>query len=291
MRKTDMLYRSRTCAKCGAHVMRGTVNGQDLADESGVCGGNMQMPSGQEVLANLAAQNSGLTYQIAIEPNTPGTKSMGQIAILQAISAGDNLNRLDKLADSNMITISNNAMPCESIKTSFKNVTKQQQQQQQQDNYFDEDDEPAPYATFNLSGFDNDLKLSDSYETFTAKFSEPPYMLLKKGLESGAPPPPSQQQGSQYGETSNYRLRLLMDKLPVEESMYQPGAALSQCHSITSCSSNHTELIRAYEFDKQQKQKFMKLQNEFIECLEENDTDDTFYQTISIDKESPTDPG
>lgn len=267
MRKTDMMYRSRTCAKCGAHVMRGREL-VGTADESGGCSGNMQMPHGQEVLANLAAQTSGLTYQIAIEPNTPGAKSMGQIAILQAISTGDNLNRLEK------DTIN------ETMQTPFKNAAAQRRP----DNYFEDEDEAAPYATFNLSGFDNDLKVSDSYETFTAKFSEPPYMLLKKGLESGAPPQP------QYGETSNYRLRLVVDKLGGEESLYQ-SAGLSQCHSITSCSSNHTELIRAYEFDKQQKQKLIKLQNEFIECLEENDTDDTFYNTISIDKESPTDPG
>ncbi|OTF79016.1 hypothetical protein BLA29_010069 [Euroglyphus maynei] len=81
------------------------------------------------------------------------------------------------------------------------------------------------------------------------------------------------------------------------ESIYQSNNVLSHYHhSIASCgSSNHEELIRAYEYGKEQKQKLLKLQDEFIKQLtNENDlmAKESIYRSIPIsDHESPTDPG
>lgn len=252
-----MLYRSRTCAKCGAHVNRDDSARTPVRAESNPV---LDRP-----------QIAGNIFHAAIEGHPSVTKSVGSIAILRAFEERfpyeheiNNETAPDQL---NVNASTSAKSTTEFLKTSFM---------EKPDDFFDEN-EPTPYATFNLPGFEKDSKISDSYETFTAKFSEPPYMLLKKGIECAAPP--------QYADSVDYKMRLL-DK----ENIYQ-SAGLSQCHSIASCSSNHEELIRAYEYGKQQKQKLLKLQDEFIEALAENDNDETCYRSLPSDRDSPTDPG
>ena len=270
-----MLYRSRTCAKCGAHVTR------DDSVSSRVAVRNESNP----MLEGTPGVNRIYRPIIGAQPNEK--KSFGSIAVFHGFGeldnnpdnaknnyafAGDIKN--DTSVDSMHQCINSSKTPVEFIKTSFI---------EKQDDCFD-DNEPTPYATFNLPGFDKESKISDTYETFTAKFAEPPYMLLKKGLDYPAPP--------QYADSVDYKMRLSRSLAPKlsEDSIYQ-SAGLSQCHSIASCSSNHEELLRAYEYGKQQKQKLLKLQDEFIESLNENENDETCYRSLTSDRESPTDPG
>lgn len=278
MKKTDMLYRSRTCAKCGAHVNRDEV-------------ASTRVPNRNESAPALeGTPEANRIYHPAMIEAHQNAKNLGSLAIFRGFSAelSNNTNEPkrnfsfgnDDENNSNSEAIHNAIgksckTPVEFMKTSFMDKS---------DEYFDEN-EPTPYATFNLAGLEKDSKLNDSYETFTAKFTEPPYMLLKKGLDCTAPP--------QYADSVDYKLRLIENvsgKLNEDNQIYQ-ATGLSQCHSIASCSSNHEELLRAYEYGKQHKQKLLKLQDEFIEALNENDTDETCYRSLASERESPTDPG
>lgn len=264
MKKTDMLYRSRTCAKCGAHVSR---------DESAAA--RVPFPNENNGAFEGQAQAQlvdSRTFLPAVEAHQgANNKNPGSIAIFRGFGEvhhepSDNNKNSFPFGNDNETNPTPGAMLAPIISS---NVPPS----------FDDPNEPSPYATFNLPGFDKESKIGEVYETFTAKFSEQPYMLLKKGLDYPAPP--------QYADSVDYKMRLIGNVSgKLSEDIYQ-ATALSQCQSVAS--SNHEELLRAYEYGKQQKQKLLKLQDEFIESLNENDTVDICY--LPSDRESPTDPG
>ncbi|KAI2810718.1 hypothetical protein BLOT_001882 [Blomia tropicalis] len=288
MKKTDMLYRSRTCAKCGAHVARDeNTNGSrvPIRVES-----NVLLENGQSPINHRIYQQQQQPQQVVINNDSQQQQQQqvksnqinGPIAIFQSYgnlqlgSTNQGNNNNVETVKPNESSNMSNVQATEFVKTSFIDS--------QPDEYF-EDNEPTPYATFNLPGFDKDSKIGEAYETFVATFAEPPYMLLKKGIDCLAPP--------QYSDSVDYKIRLINsnNEKVNEENIYQ-STGLSQCHSIASCSSNHDELIRAYEYGKQHKQRLLKLQDEFIESLNENDDDQTScYRSLGSDHESPTDPG
>lgn len=266
-----MLYRSRTCAKCGANVAR---------DESSCS----RVPIRPDSNPDQITQTPNLSYQPAIKVQPGAKKELESIVIFHGhnLPNSNNCNKFQFSTDIQSEPLNSqfglNPGGNNKSTTSFLDVAFKDDKDEDYEN------DATPYATFNLPGFETDSKISDTYETFAAKFTEPPYMLLKKGLECPAPP--------QYADSVDYKMsRLSNNEIKTnEENIYQ-STGLSQCLSIASCSSNHEELIRAYEYGKQQKQKLLKLQNEFIECLNENDGDETFYRSIPSDRESPTDPG
>lgn len=288
MKKTDMLYRSRTCAKCGAHVARDeNTNGSrvPIRVES-----NVLLENGQSPINHRIYQQQQQPQQVVINNDSQQQQQQqvksnqinGPIAIFQSYgnlqlgSTNQGNNNNVETVKPNESSNMSNVQATEFVKTSFIDS--------QPDEYF-EDNEPTPYATFNLPGFDKNSKIGEAYETFVATFAEPPYMLLKKGIDCLAPP--------QYSDSVDYKIRLINsnNEKVNEENIYQ-STGLSQCHSIASCSSNHDELIRAYEYGKQHKQRLLKLQDEFIESLNENDDDQTScYRSLGSDHESPTDPG
>lgn len=263
MKKTDMLYRSRTCAKCGANV--NPPNDGSNPNPSSCTRVPIRHESVVEqiVQQHQAQQTPNLSY--------PPKKELESIIIYRTPAANAKFQYSTDLQPGEAITAAQLQLkPAGFLDSAFKDDD-------------DDDNDATPYATFNLPGFESDSKISDTYETFAAKFTEPPYMLLKKGLDC----PPL------YADSVDYKMARLGELIkPADESTIYQSTGLSQCQSIASCSSNHEELIRAYEFGKQQKQKLFKLQNEFIECLNENDDgDDTFYRSLPSDRESPTDPG
>ncbi|XP_075680908.1 uncharacterized protein LOC113798379 [Dermatophagoides pteronyssinus] len=315
MKKTDMLYRSRTCAKCGAHVAHPTnvsipgnllTNNIQETDSDLPAGTPISIRSENVVRSAERAEHVAkvINYQMAAKSQPNLAKEIDSIVIYRGMTNNGQQQQQQALqqtskqqqqqqqpslttaksATNDQIhnqTVAQNTNTCLDFLTdAFKNETKTS---------FIEDDEAAPYATFNLPGFESDSKISDTYETFAAKFSEPPYMLLKKGIE--CPP--------QYADSIDCKLRILenIDKNNIDP-IYQSNV-LSHYHSIASCgSSNQDELIRAYEFGNEQKQKLLQLQDEFIKQLanENNDSiiakQETIYRSIPIsDHESPTDPG
>lgn len=269
MKKTDMLYRSRTCAKCGAHVSQ-LSSRVPFRNESNAA------LEGLPVLANH-------TFHPAIEAHQSVNKSIGSMAIYRGFADlhGESSENHSNFPFGNDIENEVNAGPM----LVPNNLTSKLSPGEfiKSEDFFDDTNEPTPYATFNLPGFDKDSKIGEVYETFTAKFTEPPYMLLKKGFEERLLAPP------QYADSVDYKMRLIEDvgNKVSEDTLYQ-AIGLSQCHSVAS--SNQEELFRAYEYGKQQKQKLLKLQDEFIECLNENDNDEAAGYLAS-DRESPTDPG
>lgn len=314
MKKTDMLYRSRTCAKCGAHVAHPPnvsipgnllTNNIQETDSDLPAGTPISIRSENVVRSAERAEHVAkvINYQMAAKSQPNLAKEIDSIVIYRGMTNNGQQQQqalqqtskqqqqqqqpsltTAKSATNDQIynqTVAQNTNTCLDFLTdAFKNETKTS---------FIEDDEAAPYATFNLPGFESDSKISDTYETFAAKFSEPPYMLLKKGIE--CPP--------QYADSIDCKLRILenIDKNNIDP-IYQSNV-LSHYHSIASCgSSNQDELIRAYEFGNEQKQKLLQLQDEFIKQLanENNDSiiakQETIYRSIPIsDHESPTDPG
>lgn len=269
MKKTDMLYRSRTCAKCGAHVSR---------DESVPARVPFRSENNGALEGQAQAQLiDGRTFIPSIEAHQDANnKNAGSIAIFRDF--GEVHHEPSDNAKNSFLfgnDIETNPTPGASMlaPTISSNVPPSA------GDFFEDPNEPSPYATFNLPGFDKESKIGEVYETFTAKFTEPPYMLLKKGIDYPAPP--------QYADSVDYKMRIIGNVSgKLNEDIYQ-ATGLSQCQSVAS--SNHEELLRAYEYGKQQKQKLLKLQDEFIESLNENDNVDTCY--LPSDRESPTDPG
>lgn len=266
MKKTDMLYRSRTCAKCGAHVAR---------DENAAS----RVPFRNESHTALDGQPPNMVdsraFLPAMEAHTSANnnKNQGSIAIFRGFGEVHNEPSDTKNNFPFGNEIETNANPGAMLAPVISS------NQAPVGDFFDDPNEPTPYATFNLPGFDKESKIGEVYETFTAKFTEPPYMLLKKGIDYPAPP--------QYADSVDYKMRLIENvNGKLSEDIYQ-ATGLSQCQSVAS--SNHEELLRAYEYGKQQKQKLLKLQDEFIESLNENDNVDNCY--LPSDRESPTDPG
>lgn len=265
MKKTDMLYRSRTCAKCGAHVSRDENARVPFRSENN--GGMEGQAQGQLVDSRI--------FLPAIEAiQSANNKNQGSIAVFRGFGEvhhepSDNNKNTFPFGNDNEANSNPGALLAPTISSNVP-----------AGDFFDDPNEPSPYATFNLNeGFDKDSKIGQVYETFTAKFSEPAYMLLKKGLDYPAPP--------QYADSVDYKMRLIGNGSgKLSEDIYQ-ATGLSQCQSVAS--SNHEELLRAYEYGKQQKQKLLKLQDEFIESLNENDSVDASY--LPSDRESPTDPG
>nr|XP_046914591.1 uncharacterized protein LOC124495287 isoform X1 [Dermatophagoides farinae] len=316
MKKTDMLYRSRTCAKCGAHVANSaTVSsapGNVMTTNNNVHETDGGLPSGTPI--SIRSENAVrsveraehvakvINYQMTAKSQPNLAKEIDSIVIYrQGMTNNNNNNSQQQQAIqqtskqqpltttatttndqifNNQSTAQNPATCLDFLADAFKNETKTS---------FIDDDEAAPYATFNLPGFESDSKISDTYETFAAKFSEPPYMLLKKGIE--CPP--------QYADSIDCKLRMLENVDKNSDPIYQSSNVLSHYHSIASCgSSNQDELIRAYEYGKEQKQKLLILQDEVIKQLaQESDLlvakESSIYgRSIPIsDHESPTDPG
>lgn len=368
MKKTDMLYRSRTCAKCGAHVPG--QNDPVKSNENGLCidgggsnriplnnhGGNLELGgnygtpisirSERQLSTNRSEQiTKMINYQLSAksQPNIHN-KELDSIVIYHGVIdpiEENNGNNTGQISSTNITTNlikknnSNNSQQnnlnqskCDDRQLSFENSAavggvgsgagggggltdnfldffESQFKNQSKTSFMsnrseitcnldeDDDDEPAPYATFNLPGFGSDSKISDSYETFAAKFSEPPYTLLQKGIE--CPPQYADSIDSKIRYLEQRNMNELVDRSTANsDQLYQSASGLSQYHSIASCSSNQDELIRAYEFGKEQKQKLLKLQNQIIQQLanEGCDSDQAIYsRSLQSDHESPTDPG
>lgn len=287
MKKTDSLYRSRTCAKCGTFVADHEIINSSVPRNVSICN-NSNDTCSAAILNHSLAPSHNVTYQIAIESQPMNSKEIGSLAVLREINMATTstavaVNKLpfgdmsDQVKYQTCVDDPSNMQALNNLYKTSGLVNNRMMDHSLGNEEDDDDKEPTPYATFNLSGFDSDNgKAGDAYEIYAGKFSEPPYMLLKKSLEY----PP------QYEDSVDYKLLNSVNKC-VDENVYQS----SQCHSITSCSSNHEELAKAYEYGKLNKIKLMNLQNKLIETLNESDTSEAYYPHIPSDKDSPTDPG
>jgi len=135
--------------------------------------------------------------------------------------------------------------------------------------------ETNPYAIgmANINDFDDSkLKLDhqhqlhDQFETYSGIIGEPAYMI-KTSMDCN----PNTSSSNDY-------------KMIAISSQSQ-----SQCHS--QCSSNHEELIRAYEFGRQQR--LNPTTSEPVSCVFDDldELDDGFYRSLASDRDTPTDPG
>ncbi|RWS30915.1 down syndrome cell adhesion molecule:-like isoform A [Leptotrombidium deliense] len=125
-------------------------------------------------------------------------------------------------------------------------------------------DEITPYATFRLTG-DDDGTTEEEFKTFSVTIGEPAYMY--KGLDGAAT------------TSRDYK----MCAGDGRDHTYIYGGINS--HSLTSGSSNHEELMRAYEYGR----RYNHLQHSGPLYYDEDE--DEYCKSGTSDADTPTDPG
>lgn len=281
MKKTEVLYRTRTCTKCGANIGARGCQSEDDPHQTPRNRQTCQASLPQTPMAPLIepAQLAILNQQLA----NAGQPRQAQAIYGQTVAPGSGIGATlieiqqdPQQSQVNLSQAQQNHNKVEYLKTAFLDA--------QDDSYF-EDSEPTPYATFSLPGFGETKNGSREplYESFKLFNTESPLYSMKKPPRQLDCPP-------QYADSLGYKSPDNGDNsvlIGPKEDIYHSTAGANS----SVASSNHEELMRAYEFGRRRQQSLVKLQDELFECLAE-DEDETCYRSLPSDEhDSPTDPG